>query len=888
MKYTNNLFFYSKVNVFIAKRAIFAKEIIKLITFNNRLNMKNGKILTVLAAAALMCGNLQAQEQGFDLNTQRSESQDVSMVPGQAVDHQGLIINPTPHKFSVTSNGKLDISKGVKLKDAQGKFAKDLTFVNLGKEGAKLTIDFGEKISGKNGVKNISGAYSISINNKGINIIGYDEKGAYYGIQTLRQIAESPIAAEGKLPYVEINDYPDLPYRGVVEGFYGTPWSHEVRLSLIDLYGKFKMNYYLYGPKDDIYHSCPNWRLPYPEKEAKNIKELVDACNRNRVDFVWAIHPGQDIKWNEEDYTNLVNKFNLMYDLGVRSFAIFFDDIEGEGTNPMKQTELLNRLNNDFVKAKGNVAPLIVCPTDYSKLWANPTPQGSLAIYGNTLDPSINVFWTGDVVCSDLTKETMDWVNSRIKRPALYWWNFPVTDYVRHIIMQGPTYGLETSLTNKDLCGLISNPMEHGEASKLALYGVADYSWNIAAYNPIDNWERGLVELTPEAKEAYRTFAIHSCDTENGYRRAESWETKTFRINNYTEEQFNALRNEFEKVEKTPAEMEAKCTNKALLNELHPWLVEFGKLGTRGKKALEIIKLYESKGNAEFWTAYVDNLMSEEDRKLFNAHKSGTMKLQPFYENTMDDVLDKFYIKLTGEIPLAYKAIGSFRSLSTIQGKLMFDNDSTTFYTSGTSQNDHSWIGVDLGCVRDVTEISILQGRNSIDDVDYFDHAILEYSKDGKSWEALTDSLQKQYIINWKSEPIQAKYIRLKKLPSSKTNWAAIRSFEVNPVKLENLGYRIEANDLGKALYAFDKNPATSYFNNGILSFTLPDKTTECTLLAKLGSSDKPVKLRQLASDNKVLSETTINTPFVKVDFVKGAVKVEIEGEIEIFEAIIK
>ena len=55
---------------------------------------------------------------------------------------------------------------------------------------------------------------------------------------------------------------------------------------------------------------------------------------------------------------------------------------------------------------------------------------------------------------------------------------------------------------------LSDNPMEHGEASKLALYGVADYTWNIANYNPIDSWERGLQELTPKAKDAYRTFAI--------------------------------------------------------------------------------------------------------------------------------------------------------------------------------------------------------------------------------------------------------------------------------------------------------------------------------------------------------------------------------------------
>lgn len=847
---------------------------------------KYRKKLTLLALALFLCGSLAAQEQDFDLNTQRSESQDILMVPGKAIDHKGLVINPTPHHIRLAESGRLDLAKGIKLKDVKGRFSDDLKFVRLHEKGAKLTIDFGEKVSLKYGTKSISGAYSFRIDKKGISIIGYDEKGAFYGIQTLRQIMESPVSANNGLPYLEINDYPDLPYRGVVEGFYGTPWSHEVRLSLIDFYGKFKMNYYLYGPKDDPYHSCPNWRLPYPEKEAESIKELVTACNRNRVDFVWAIHPGQDIKWNDADYDNLVHKFNLMYDLGVRSFAIFFDDIEGEGTNPTKQTGLLNRLNRDFVKTKGDVSPLIVCPTDYSKLWANPTPQGSLCIYGNTLDSSINVFWTGDVVCSDLTRETMDWVNSRIQRPALYWWNFPVTDYARYIVMQGPAYGLDTSLTRNDLCGLISNPMEHGEASKLALYGVADYAWNIAAYNPIDNWERGIAELTPEAREAYRTFAIHSCDTETGYRRAESWETETFRIDNYTREQFDNLQREFEKIEKTPAEMEDKCANKMLLGELRPWLIEFGKLGTRGKRALDLIKLYAKADNSTFWAGYINNLMSEEDRKAFDAHKSGTMKMQPFYENTMDDLLKKFYVKLTGKLPLSYRAIGSFRNLSTIQGKLMLDNDSTTYYTSATSQDNKSWIGVDLCNTTEITEVSILQGRNSVDDVDYFDNAIVEYSEDGKNWTALTDTLRKQYVIDWNGTPVKARYVRLKKLPSTKSNWAAVRSFDINPIKAEKLNFRIEADNLEKALFAFDKNPSTSYINNGILSFTLPENISGCTMLFKPDSSKGPLKLLQYASDNELLAETTIDTPFVKVDFIKGTERVAIDGAVEIFEII--
>lgn len=838
------------------------------------------------AICALACSNLLAQEAEFDLSSQRLEIQQVLPVPGKKIDHQGIIINPTPHKLTVDRNNMLDMTSGLVLKDKQDKFSQDLGFLPLAKKGVKLTIDFGKKAALKQGVKEVSGAYAMHIDKKGISIVGYDERGAFYGIQTLRQLMESPIAQNKQLPYLDINDYPDLPNRGVVEGFYGTPWSHQVRMSLIDFYGKFKMNTYLYGPKDDPFHSCPNWRLPYPEKEAQNIKELVEACKRNRVDFVWAIHPGQDIKWNEEDYQNLVNKFNWMYDLGVRDFAIFFDDISGEGTNPVKQTELLNRLTDEFVKAKGDVSPLTVCPTDYSKLWANPTPQGSLAIYGNTLNPDIKIFWTGDVVCSDLTPETMEWINSRIKRPAYYWWNYPVQDYVRNFILQGPAYGLDTSLTKDDVCGVISNPMEHGEASKLALYGVADYAWNIANYNPIDNWERGLNELAPEAKDAYRTFAIHSCDTENGYRRDESWETKTFRIADWNDAAAQALKAEFEKIEKVPAEMEQGCENKALLQELRPWLVEFGKLGTRGKHAIELGQIFRSgKSDADFWSKYIHNLMSKEDRKNYEAHKSGTLKLQPFYENAMDDMSHEFLKKLLGSTPKDYKGIGSFGNSGTILTKLMLDNDTTTFYTSGIGQKDGDWIGVDLRDVRDVTEVSILQGRNSVDDVDYFDHAILECSADGKTWTPLIGELTKQYVINWKGDAIKARYVRLKRLDSERKNYASVRSFDVNPLHAENLGFKLEAENPQQAVHAFDQNLATSYQVAQSISFEVPQGVKAYTLLMNELSS--PLKIKQFDKKGNLLSETTVSSPYFKLELTNDKVtKVSLEGKAEIFEVI--
>ncbi|WP_346747484.1 beta-N-acetylglucosaminidase domain-containing protein, partial [Prevotella jejuni] len=411
--------------------------------------MKQKKFLVTFALGLCALTAAHAQDNDFDLGSQRSEVQLVNPVPGKKIDHQGLVINPTPRYVKLTGEGTVDISGGVKLEQpmpARNLFWydwRDIDFLSRADKGFPMKIQLAKipviKYKGDQNSETADGGYALSITKKGITLQASNGLGVFYGIQTLRQIMENPSVEGGKkLPCLEINDAPVFAYRGVVEGFYGTPWSHAVRLALIDFCGKYKMNTYIYGPKDDPYHSSPNWRLPYPENEMKDIKELVAACKKNRVDFVWAIHPGKDIKWNEEDYQNLMHKLDLMYQAGVKSFAIFFDDISGEGTNPNRQVELLNRLTKEFVKAKGDVAPLIICPTDYSKLWAKADENGPLSIYGKTLDPSVRVFWTGDVVCSDVTKSTLDWVDSRIKRPAFFWWNYAVTDYVRNLVLQGP------------------------------------------------------------------------------------------------------------------------------------------------------------------------------------------------------------------------------------------------------------------------------------------------------------------------------------------------------------------------------------------------------------------------------------------------------------------
>ena len=58
-----------------------------------------------------------------------------------------------------------------------------------------------------------------------------------------------------------------FPVRGVIEGFYGAPWTHAARLDAVAFLAERGMNAYVYAPKDDPRHRT-RWREPYDEQEA--------------------------------------------------------------------------------------------------------------------------------------------------------------------------------------------------------------------------------------------------------------------------------------------------------------------------------------------------------------------------------------------------------------------------------------------------------------------------------------------------------------------------------------------------------------------------------------------------------------------------------------------
>ena len=469
------------------------------------------------------------------------------------------------------------------LMTASPEAAKKADFkVTLGVRGEGKVSKYKKNIPAK------SEGYFMKVTDKEVVIAGNDEKGLYYGVQTLLGMMN-----EGKLEACTITDWPDVPFRGTVEGFYGTPWSHEARKSQLEFYGRNKMNVYIYGPKDDPWHR-DKWREPYPEVEANRIAELVNVAKANGVNFYWAIHPGVDIKWNDQDRDYLMAKLEVMYQLGVRSFAVFFDDIWGEGAKADKQAALLNYIDDNFVQVKKDVAPLILCPTEYNKSWAN-DEKGYLRTLGKELNKGIEVMWTGNSVVACIDKPTMEWINERIERKGYIWLNFPVNDFVRDHILMGPAYGNGLDIAT-DVSGFVSNPMEYAETSKISLYGIADYCWNMEAYDYQSNWDKSLKDILPSNHEALRTFALYNKDlgpNGHGFRREEGDE-----LNDIVKAALEGDQYAVAMLNVKCNELEIACdillnekNNPQLIHEIRPWVLQGKNIAAYGR-AVSLMSMF--------------------------------------------------------------------------------------------------------------------------------------------------------------------------------------------------------------------------------------------------------------------------------------------------------
>jgi hypothetical protein len=299
--------------------------------------------------------------------------------------------------------------------------------------------------------------------------------------------------------HVMLADFPMFPIRGIVEGFYGQPWSHSDRLDILRFQGQVGMNFYLYGPKDDPYNR-DLWRDPYPALQQKQIEELATVARENFVDLSFAISPGLSMTYSSDaDFQTLARKLQGVHTLGVTNFALLLDDVPQDLSHPQDKLrfhslaqahiQLINHLY-EFLHSLSPDIRLVVCPTTYTNQWGS---RDYIRELGAGVRPEVPLMWTGtEVIPPTITVEQAKQWGAWLHRKPLLWDNYPTNDGNTSMLNLDPLRGRAPQLFTVT-SGLVSNPMNQAHASMIPLQTIADYLWNPIAYDPQASQRHAIV-----------------------------------------------------------------------------------------------------------------------------------------------------------------------------------------------------------------------------------------------------------------------------------------------------------------------------------------------------------------------------------------------------------
>ena len=429
---------------------------------------------------------------------------------------------------------------------------------------------YGEKVNNTTLAKNE--AHVIFADEHGISIIGNDSEGLFRGLTTIKFIKNQITAnSKGYRGFI-INDWADMAFRGLIEGYGGNPWAWSEKADLLAFGANFKMNKIVYAPKNDPYH-LKSWKELYPdasqdpENNIQNVALAASTARKYKVDLVWTAHcfgyqsnahagengirytagdeniPGSDINL-------LIAKFEQVYAAGVRTFGLILDDCyygprtlnspypniynknEPLTDEVLAETTAIVNIMAQWCEDKGDCYDMIFCPSGYTLGWmANLTspyytqayPYQELTYYDKHFKDNVQIITTGGGVWSDTdqgladafkkngAKAELGYAEGETIRSPLMWTNYPTVD-CNPTLDFGPMHNFKTNLNPDDMYGIMSNPFQWAEMNKTVIPSVSQYTWNVKDYDAVAVYEAQMkyVMDTPELADAMLIFTDHN------------------------------------------------------------------------------------------------------------------------------------------------------------------------------------------------------------------------------------------------------------------------------------------------------------------------------------------------------------------------------------------
>ena len=661
-------------------------------------------------------------------------------------------------------------------------------------------------------------SYYLSIKDNNIVILGKDSDSVYYGLSTLDLIFQQ---TQDEVRELEIKDYSSSYYRGFIEGYYGIPWTSEERKELMRFGSKFKSNIYIYAPKDDAYHSSC-WRDLYAENDLEILKEQIEVGRETKTKLAWALHPFMSNKITADNYDASLQivekKFNQLYEAGVRQFVISADDVEVTG-GLLEDGSLHNKLLNDvatFLKAKNDCNDLVFVPSAYCYQAEKRLKVDLNKYYASLmkdLDDSIHIMWTGDDVCSSMESGRFTEFTNLTNKKPFFWLNWPVNDYSTDHLLMGKGEVLNINYTDDTVPfeGMVTNPMQQAEPSKLSIFAICDYTWNSNKFNVDKSYNDSFKYIEEKEYESLKSISSHltNANLYEGKYFEEAKDLKELITEYETTNDVTKLVEYFTKFTASIESFKANAKNTKLKDSMLPWIEALEDASNAMINYLTIMKDFDNLSNDQLKTMLDNGNSYEEKSKL---HKEpvlnvitynidykyadyGVSVLKPFMNKVKQIVNDKVKLALGLPTGIVYEGFDSIYSGSVDN---IFDGDESTYCWFGSVPSEDAYIRIDLEEVKEIHDIKILYG-NANGATDYMVGKVY-VSRDAKNYNYVGLSDSASVLLDLRDNPVNARYIMIKN--TSTETWVSIKEVSYNTLSLDQVTVTADGFVMADAAHA--------------------------------------------------------------------------------------
>lgn len=220
------------------------------------------------------------------------------------------------------------------------------------------------------------------------------------------------------------------PELGIIEGFFGRPYSWEERARLVRALAPAGYGFYLYAPKADA-HLRRRWREPYPDAELQALAAFAEVCRQAGVRFGVGLSPYElFLGFDAEAKAALAAKLDQLDSLGLADLGVFFDDMKGDLPDlAERQVEIVH-----WIAERTSAGRVVACPSYYTddpvldRVFGQ-RPANYLEDLGAGLDSAVQIMWTGEEVCArEFSPGHLARVTDQMRRKPFLWDNYPVND----------------------------------------------------------------------------------------------------------------------------------------------------------------------------------------------------------------------------------------------------------------------------------------------------------------------------------------------------------------------------------------------------------------------------------------------------------------------------